>query len=120
MDTFLREKDGQSFLETVPGSGQLLSAADALDLVATCGENGTQRLMLHASNLPKTFFDLKSGLLGAALLKFSNYRITIAAVLTPELVGQGHFSEFVLETNRGKQFRIFYERQAAEDWLLSL
>jgi hypothetical protein len=120
MDTVLREINDQPYLESVPGSGQLLSEADALDLVAACGEAGTQRLMLHAGNLTEAFYDLKTGLLGAVLLKFSNYRIITAVVLTPELVGQSRFAEFVLETNRGRQFRVFYERQAAEDWLLSL
>jgi len=120
MDTVLREVNAQTYLECDPDSGQLLSEADALDLVAACGEAGTQRLMLHAGNLPEAFFDLKTGLLGAVLLKFSNYRILTAVVLIPELVGQGRFAEFAMETNRGRQFRVFYERQAAEDWLLSL
>ena len=109
----------QSYLECLPSEEQLSSEADSLDLVAACGEYGTSRLMLHAENLPEDFYQLKSGLAGNVLLKFSNYRLRVAAVLTPELVGQGRFREMALETNRGNQFRIFYDRQSAEDWLLS-
>jgi hypothetical protein len=38
-------------------------------------------------------------------------------VLTPELVNQGRFREMVLEANKGNQFRVFYQREAAELWL---
>ena len=45
--------------------------------------------------------------------------LKVAAVLTIERVGRGKFYEFVLETNRGNQFRVFYNRKAAEEWLIS-
>jgi len=89
----------------------------ALDIVGICGEEGTDRVLLHSGNLPADFFRLSSGLAGNILLKFSNYWIKAAAVLTPVQVGQGKFYEFALETNRGNQFRIFYTRQEAEEWL---
>jgi len=109
----------QTYVECMPSQDQLASETDALDLVAACGEYRTNRLMLYAANLPEDFYQLKSGLAGNVLLKFSNYRLRVAAVLTPELVGQGRFREMALETNRGNQFRIFSDRQSAEDWLLS-
>jgi len=89
----------------------------AHDLVGICGEEGTDRVMLHSANLPGTFFRLSNGLAGNILLKFVTYSIIAAAVLTPEQVNQGKFYEFALETNRGNQFRIFYNRQEAEKWL---
>ena len=96
----------------------LRNEADALELVAACGENGTQRLMIHASNLAPEFFDLSTRVAGEILLKFYNYRIQAAAVLRPEMVEGGKFKDFVLETNRGRDFRVFYDRQSAEDWLV--
>jgi hypothetical protein len=85
--------------------------------VGICGEEGTNRVLLHSGNLPESFFKLSSGLAGIVLLKFYNYSIRAAAVLTPEQVNQGKFYDFALETNRGNQFRIFYSPQEAEDWL---
>ncbi len=117
METILREKDGITYLECLPESGQVQSEADALELVGACGESGTHRLLLHASNLPESFFRLSSGLAGTVLLKWSIYRIVAAAVLTPEQVGEGRFAEFASETNHGNQFRIFYDRASAEAWL---
>ena len=105
------------FLECLPEGGIIHSEQDALDWLALCGEHGTDRLMIHASNLTNAFFDLSSGLAGAILLKFVIYRVKVAAVLTPELVNRGKFREMALETNRGQDFRIFYERSEAEAWL---
>src|SRR5512145_266838 len=96
------------YLECLPGEARLDSERAALELVAACIENGTDRLLLHAENLTGDFYRLQTGLAGAILLKFSNYRLRVAAVLTPELVNQGRFQEMVLETNRGRQFRVFY------------
>ena len=106
-----------SYVECLPDGGMIESEADALDLVAACGERQCHRLLLHASNLTPDFYDLRSGLAGAVLLKFSNYRIQAAAILTPELATQGRFGEMALETNRGNQFRIFYDLPSAEEWL---
>jgi PadR family transcriptional regulator AphA len=110
--------NSESYLECLPGQERLESEADALDLVAACGENGTSRLMLHAENLTEDFYQLQSGLTGKILLKFSNYRLRVATVLTPELVNRGRFRDMAVETNRGNQFRIFFDRPSAELWLL--
>jgi len=91
-----------------------------LDWVATCGEQRIQRLLLYSSNLAPAFFDLKARLAGAVLLKFSNYHLQVAAVLTPQQVGlEGRFREFASETCRNREFRIFYERDEAAQWLVT-
>jgi len=115
--TLIHAQD-KTYIECDPSETCLSNEADALELVAACGENGTQRLMIHASNLAPEFFDLSTRVAGEILLKFYNYRIQAAAVLRPELVERGKFKDFVLETNRGRDFRVFYDRQAAEDWLV--
>jgi PadR family transcriptional regulator, regulatory protein AphA len=109
-----------SYVECLPEGGKIASEADALDLVAACGEHLCHRLLLHASNLTPDFYNLRSGLAGEVLLKFSNYRIQAAAILKPELAEQGRFGEMVLESNRGNQFRVFYDRASAEDWLAQI
>jgi PadR family transcriptional regulator, regulatory protein AphA len=114
-------QNGQlSYVECQPESGVITSEADALELVSACGEYMCHRLLIHASNLSPDFYNLRTGLAGAVLLKFSNYHIQAAAVIPTETASQGRFGEFVLETNRGQQFRIFPNRQNAEAWLASL
>ena len=118
MSYTLVEAQGKSIVECPPGVLCLRDEADALEWVAACGENGTSLLLIHASNLAPEFFDLSTRVAGEILLKFYNYRIKAAAVLSPELVDRGKFKDFVLETNRGRDFRVFYDRQAAQDWLV--
>lgn len=120
MQTQLVESNGNTILECLPEGGVIASEADALDLVALCGEHQVDRVLLHATNLAEDFYFLRTGLAGAVLLKLGNYRIRAAAVLAPKLVSRGHFREFVMETNQGSDFRVFYERELALKWLGSL
>ena len=73
MDYFVQNRKDISFIELNPSQAKLASEQDALDWVGACGEHGAQRLLVHAENLTEDFFDLKTGLAGAILLKFSNY-----------------------------------------------
>jgi PadR family transcriptional regulator, regulatory protein AphA len=120
MNTQLVKKNGQTYLECLPDEWQIRSEREALDLVAACGENLTQRLLIHSASLPEDFFQLSTGLAGEVLLKFSNYRIRAAAVIPNERVNQGRFYEMVLETNRGSQFRVYPSREQAEEWLVNI
>ena len=79
------------YIACLPGDGILASEADALDLVAICGEHLAPRLLLHEENLHPDFFDLKTGLAGAAMLKWSNYQVKVAMVLSPERATSGRF-----------------------------
>ena len=118
MNTHLVIINGCSYVDCLPGEPLLASETEALDLVAACGEHCTHRLMLHEDNLTEDFYNLRSGVAGAVLLKFANYFIRVAAVLPLERVNQGRFAEMVLETNRGNQFRVFQSRQLAEAWII--
>ena len=120
MEYNLVHKNNLSYLECLPGILCIRNEADAIDWVALCGENETDKLMIYADNLSEDFFHLSTRVAGEILLKFSIYQIKIAAVLTPELVNQGKFQEWVLETNRGNDFRVFYTREKAEAWLVGL
>ncbi len=99
--------------------GVVQSEQDALDLVALCGEKGTDKLLLHSSNLPDDFFDLKTGLAGSILLKFSNYHLKVAAVIPQARIGKGRFFEFASESRKSRDFRIFTDENQAVTWLTS-
>ena len=110
------QSKGIRYLEALPGNQLIANERDAVDWIGLCGENDTRLLMLYAANLTPDFYDLRSGVAGAILLKFVIYRLVVAAVLTPDLVNRGRFREMVAETNRGSAFRVFYDRERAEEW----
>lgn len=56
------------------------SAEDGLDLVGNLYYQGFDGLIIHENNITPDFFDLKNGLAGEILQKFSNYRVRLAIV----------------------------------------
>lgn len=119
MNYRLVEDRAHPYVEVLPGDGLLESEREALDLVAACGEYDTCRLLLPDEILTDDFFNLRTGVAGEILLKFVNYGVRAAAVVPRERVGEGRFAEFVLETNRGKDFRVYNDRENAVSWLTS-
>lgn len=108
----------QKYIECLAGEKRIENEQDALELVAICGENDTNRLMFHGENLSDNFFQLKTGLAGSILQKFANYHLKAVAVISPEQVNQGRFKEMAIEANRGNLFRIYSDRKEAEEWLV--
>ena len=120
MNYEILQRNGKQVLRCLEDGGILAGEPDALDLVAACGENQCRAVLLQESNFNEDFYNLRSGLAGAILLKFVNYRISVAAVLPLDRWRTGRFGEMVSESNRGRHFRVFEDAQAAEDWLFSL
>jgi PadR family transcriptional regulator AphA len=116
MKHIVHRKSGIVYLEISDRAFVLESEQDALDLAALCGEYASNLLLLNTWNLDDRFYDLKTGLAGSVLQKFSSYRINMAAVVPPEAI-KGRFGEMVMEANKGKQFRICTEKADAERWL---
>ncbi len=58
-------------------------------------------LVLYKENLPEAFFDLKTGLAGEILQKFSNYRMRLAIVGDFSGYPSKALRAFILECNRG-------------------
>lgn len=112
--------NGIRFLECKKNGGVIDDENAALDLVALCGENEVNTLLLYTENLVPDFFDLKTGIAGRILLKFSNYSIKVATVIPPEVANHGRFYEMVLETNRGNEFRVFSNHADALQWILKI
>jgi PadR family transcriptional regulator, regulatory protein AphA len=111
--------NGVNIIEFLPSDEMIQGERDMLDLFAETYDADTNRILLSAANLPPAFYDLKTGLAGEVLQKFSTYSIRAAAVLTPELVGTGRFREMVVEANRSSTFRVYFDREAALEWLSS-
>jgi len=120
MDYILTTKKTCQYVECIPDGDLIDSEAKALDLVGACGELQNSKLLIHASSFPDEFYDLKTGLAGGVMLKFSNYGIMAALVIPQEKIGEGRFYEMMLETNRGNQFRIFQTLEDAENWFAKL
>lgn len=119
MQASLVERPGGAYLSVSGQSGVLSSGEAALELVGLSWEHGSALFLLSGALLPPEVFDLRSGLAGELAQKFGNYRLQVAAVLPPDAELGERFCEFMTETNRGRTFGLFADREAAEAWLLA-
>ncbi len=97
----------------------VLEERDCMDIIASSFEKNTNLVMLKEEMVSEDFFNLKTGLAGAILQKFTNYRIKAALVLKDDKKLIGRFKEMADELNKGNGFRIFLNEAEAEKWLLS-
>ncbi len=117
MNTTLNNDSTIPYLFITDSEPVINNISDALDLIAACGEQGTNLLLLKVENLSPSFFDLSSGLAGEVLLKFSNYRLKVALIIPREMPISERFAEFASETRFNWEFRIFYVEESARQWL---
>ncbi|MFN8206946.1 MAG: DUF4180 domain-containing protein [Bacteroidales bacterium] len=73
---------------------------DALDLMAECSAQDAQGMVLREDHLVPGFFDLKTGLAGEILQKFSTYRMKLAIVGDFSAIGSKSLRDFIRESNR--------------------
>ena len=106
MKTELINADGTNIAEIISEETLILNTQDALDLMADCSYQGAGKIILHQKNFVPACFDLKTGIAGDILQKFSNYRVQLAIVGDFAEVKSKSLRDFIRESNR--QGRIFF------------
>ena len=83
--------------------GTIISnSQDALDLMASARyEGGCERMIVRKESLKEDFFDLKTGLAGEVLQKFSNYCFKLAIVGDFSVYTSKSLRDFIYESNKG-------------------
>lgn len=61
------------------------------------------KIIIHAKNITPDFFDLKTGIAGEILQKFSNYRVRLAIVGDFSKYTNNSLKDFIFESNKGRQ-----------------
>jgi hypothetical protein len=85
--------------EVVSANVLIKSAEDGLDLLGNIYYQGFDKMIIHEKNLTPDFFDLKNGLAGEVLQKFSNYRIQLAIVGDFSSYSGKSIKDFIYESN---------------------
>ena len=119
MNNRVIEKEGKSYLEFTVLNPPISCEQDVLDyLIGACWEHDVQRAMLTSECFDEGFFRLRTGIAGGVLQKLLNYHIKTALIITtPDLI-RGKFEDFVLEANKGNDFRVFDNKDEAIEWLI--
>ncbi|WP_346317136.1 DUF4180 domain-containing protein [Chitinophaga sp. YIM B06452] len=85
---------------------------DGLDLLGNLFFQGFDKVIIHGKNITPGFFDLKTGIAGDILQKFTNYRVRLAIVGDFAEVPGKSLRDFIFESNKGKQ--VNFVNSAAE------
>ena len=101
---------------TASESGVVLRDLDSLNelMGAVYGADG---LLLTESDLAPEFFDLRSGLAGEALQKFTNYRVRVAIVVPDPGRYGPRVAELAFEHRRHNLIRFVASEAEALEWL---
>lgn len=76
---------------------------DGLELMVNLYYQDFDKIILHAKNISSAFFDLKTGIAGEILQKFSTYRVRLAIVGDFNLYTSKSLKDFIYESNKLKQ-----------------
>jgi Domain of unknown function (DUF4180) len=73
---------------------------DGLDLLGDLYFQGFDKIILQEKNITPDFFDLKTGIAGEILQKFSNYRVSLAIVGDFSKYQSKSINDFIYESNK--------------------
>jgi hypothetical protein len=88
--------------EVISDKAIINKAEDGLDLLGNLYYQGFDRIVIHEKNITADFFDLKNGIAGEILQKFSNYRVRLAIVGDFSKYKSKSLNDFMVESNKGR------------------
>ncbi len=100
MEIQIIQVEGKNIAEIISDKIIISETQDALDLMADAGWQGAVGLMLNAGNFTPAFFDLKTGIAGDILQKFSTYNMRLAIIGDFSCVKSRSLDDFIFESNK--------------------
>lgn len=109
----LRGIDDTGIVELISDDIIIKTAQDGLDLLGDAYYQGYDKMILHMKNITPSFFDLKNGLAGEVLQKFSNYRVRLVVLGDFSKFDSKSLNDFIRESNNGKLINFLNSRDEA-------
>jgi Domain of unknown function (DUF4180) len=81
---------------------------DGLNLLGSIYYQDFDKIIIYDKNITSDFFDLKNGMAGEILQKFSNYRVRLAIVGDFSKHTSKSVNDFIYESNKGTQINFVY------------
>lgn len=88
-------------------------AEDGLDLLGNLYYQDFDKIIIHQHNITPDFFDLKTGIAGEILQKFSNYRVHLAIVGNFTHYTSKSINDFIFESNKAGQINFVNSTEEA-------
>lgn len=103
MEIKVHDINNSQIAEIISGEIFIQNEQDGLDFMGNIYYQGFEKLIIYKHNITNDFFDLKNGMAGEILQKFSNYRIRLAIVGDFSEFDSKSLKDFIYESNQGKQ-----------------
>lgn len=94
-DTKIAEVLSDNILITNPEEG--------LQILVDLYYQDFDKIILHEKNITPSFFDLKTGIAGELLQKFTNYKVRLVIIGEFSKYPGQSIKDFIFESNKGKQ-----------------
>ncbi|RQO30559.1 DUF4180 domain-containing protein [Taibaiella sp. KBW10] len=107
-----------SIAELVSEDRVIHTVEDGMDLLGNVCFQGIDKMMIHEKNISPDFFDLKTGMAGELLQKFSNYRVRLAIIGDFRFYTAQSLQDFMLESNKRGHINFVASRPDAIETLL--
>lgn len=105
---------GLSMAEIVSENIEIKDVDTALDLIGNCGYQGATVILLSKDNVTPGFFDLKTGIAGEILQKFSTYNMRLAIFGDFSKYNSNSLADFIRESNRTGRIRFVASMEEAK------
>lgn len=89
--------------EILSDENVITTVDDGLNLLGDLYYQDFDKIIIHEKNVTPDFFDLKTGIAGDILQKFSNYRVRLVVVGDFSKYSNKSLKEFIYESNKGRQ-----------------
>lgn len=86
---------------------------DGLELLGNLYYQGFDRIIIDEKNITVDFFELKNGIAGEILQKFSTYRVRLAIVGNFSKYKSKSLTDFIFESNKGGHINFVSSKTAA-------
>jgi hypothetical protein len=100
MEVKIHIHNNKKIAEVISETVLIKNASDGLDLMGNLYYQDVDKIILHQKNITSEFFDLKNGLAGEILQKFSNYRVRLAIVGDFSSYTSKSITDFMFESNK--------------------
>lgn len=100
MEIITHQLPEKRIAEIVSGTMLIQTVEDGLNLLVDLYYQQFDKIIIREQHLTPQFFDLKNGMAGELLQKFSNYRMQLAIVGSFENSTGTSIQSFILESNK--------------------
>jgi hypothetical protein len=119
MNIEIHEQEGNKIAEVIADEILITNAEEGLQILADLYYQECDNIILHEKNISPDFFDLKTGLAGEVLQKFSNYRVRLAIVGDFSKYPGQSIKDFIFESNKGRHINFLPGVTEAKDRLFA-